>query len=107
MECVFCDIVAGKSPATVHYEDSELIVISNKLQWVPVMLLAIPRRHVSQGQLWSDALMAQLGKALVEIGNKFCPGGFRVLSNFGPDAMQSQEHGHIHLLGGMHLGPYA
>ena len=107
MACVFCDIVAGKSPATVHYEDSDLIVISNKLQWVPVMLLAIPKRHVTQGQLWSDVVMGRLGKALVDVGNQFCPGGFRVLSNFGPDAMQSQEHGHIHLLGGIHLGPYA
>ena len=107
MACIFCDIVAGRASATVHYQDADLIVISNKLQWVPVMLLAIPKKHMTQGQLWQDSIMERMGRVLVETGSRFTPGGFRVLSNFGPDAMQSQEHGHIHLLGGMHLGPYA
>jgi diadenosine tetraphosphate (Ap4A) HIT family hydrolase len=35
-----------------------------------------------------------------------CPGGFRLLTNFGYDAMQSQEHGHLHILGGTFLGHY-
>ena len=107
MDCIFCDIVAGRASATVHYQDADLIVISNKLQWVPVMLLAIPKKHMTRGQLWQDPIMERMGRALVETGNRFTPGGFRVLSNFGPDAMQSQEQGHIHLLGGMHLRPYA
>ena len=34
------------------------------------------------------------------------PGGFRLTSNFGYDAMQSQEHGHLHILGGTFLGHY-
>ena len=41
------------------------------------------------------------------MGIQFCPNGYRILSNFGHDAMQSQEHGHVHVLGGMYLGPYA
>lgn len=107
MECVFCQIAEGKAPATVHYQDDELIVVSNKLQWTPIMLMGIPKRHLTQGQLWQDSLMERMGKVLVEVGNRLAPGGFRLLSNFGPDAMQSQTHGHIHLLGGMPLGPYA
>ena len=31
---------------------------------------------------------------------------FRLLTNFGYDAMQSQEHGHLHILGGTFLGHY-
>ena len=30
----------------------------------------------------------------------------RILSNFAPHGMQSQDHGHLHILGGRHLGPY-
>ena len=41
------------------------------------------------------------------MGQEHCPAGFRLLSNFGHDAMQSQEHGHIHILGGVFLGEYA
>ncbi len=33
--------------------------------------------------------------------------GFRILSNFGHDGMQSQSHGHLHVIGGANLGPYA
>ena len=107
MECVFCQIASGESPATLHYQDDELIVITNKLQWVPIMLLAIPKRHMTQGDLWQDPLLSRMGEVLIDLGSKLAPGGFRLLSNFGRDAMQSQEHGHVHLIGGMHLGPYA
>jgi len=41
------------------------------------------------------------------MGEKHCPGGFRLVSNFGRDAMQSQEHAHVHVLGGTFLGEYA
>ena len=36
-----------------------------------------------------------------------CPNGFRLLSNFGYEAMQSQEHAHVHVIGGTFLGEYA
>jgi diadenosine tetraphosphate (Ap4A) HIT family hydrolase len=41
------------------------------------------------------------------MGKQHCPSGFRILSNFGHDAMQSQPHGHVHVLGGTFLGEYA
>ena len=105
--CTFCDIVAGRSPATLHYEDEEVIAIANILGWVPVMLLVLPKRHMTQQQLWSDPIMAKVGNVAVEMGERHCPGGYRLISNFGHDAMQSQRHGHLHILGGIHLGQYA
>ena len=42
-----------------------------------------------------------------DIGDEMCPNGCRLISNVGRDAMQSQSHGHVHILGGTHLGPYA
>lgn len=105
--CVFCEIVAGKEPATVRYEDEDIIVIDNRLHWVPVMLLVMPKKHVNQDDLWYDGLAARLGKIAYQMGVTYCPNGFRLLSNFGRDAMQSQDHGHIHVIGGTHLGPYA
>jgi histidine triad (HIT) family protein len=103
--CTFCRIVTRDEPADILYEDEEVIVFRNRLRWVPVMLLVVPKRHLSQEELWGD--MTRVGQVAVEMGRQHCPSGFRVLSNFGHDAMQSQPHGHVHVLGGTFLGEYA
>jgi len=104
MSCVFCDIVARVEPARIRYEDNEVIVIDNRLRWAPVMLLVMPKRHIRQEELWSD--MSRVGAVAVQMGQELCPHGFRLLSNFGPDAMQSQLHAHVHVVGGTYLGEY-
>jgi diadenosine tetraphosphate (Ap4A) HIT family hydrolase len=50
--------------------------------------------------------MAKLSDLAVRIGHDYAPNGFRVLSNFGNDALQTQAHGHIHVIGGELLGRY-
>jgi histidine triad (HIT) family protein len=105
--CVFCEIIAKREPARVVYEDDDVIVFWNVLNWVPVMLLAVPKEHTLQGDLWCSDTFAKVAKAAVEMGEQHCPRGFRILSNFGPDAMQSQPHGHVHIIGGTFLGEYA
>ena len=105
--CVFCQIVAGRSPARVRYLDEDIIVIVNKLTWVPVMLLVIPKQHMRQSEMWESGLMNKLGEVAVDMGWSMAPNGFRILSNFGPDGLQSQSHAHIHVIGGMPLGEYA
>ena len=107
MPCVFCEIVARREPAEILYEDAEVLVFRNRLRWVPVMLLAVPKQHFTQAQLWTDPIVHKVATVAVDIGADQCPNGFRLLANFGGDAMQSQDHGHMHILGGVHLGPYA
>jgi len=103
--CVFCEIIAHKAPAEILFEDDEVIVFRNRLGWVPTMLLSVPKKHLTQAELWSN--LGRVGEIAVRMGQEHCPAGFRLLSNFGHDAMQSQEHGHIHVLGGVFLGEYA
>ncbi len=102
--CTFCEIAAHREPAELVYEDGEVVVFRNRLRWVPVMLLAVPKAHRTQAELWED--MGRVGEVAVRMGQEHCPGGFRLLSNFGYEAMQSQEHGHVHVLGGTFLGEY-
>lgn len=104
LACVFCDIVAGIEPARVVHRDDDVMVFWNVLGWVPVMLLAVPTRHMTQNQMWRD--VARVAQIAVEVGERHCPHGFRLVSNFSYDGQQSQEHAHIHILGGEHLGPY-
>ena len=103
--CTFCRIVAREEPAEILFEDDQVLVFRNRLRWVPVMLLVVPKEHRSQEELWRK--LGRVGEVAVEMGLAHCPDGFRLLSNVGFDAMQSQSHGHVHVLGGTFLGEYA
>jgi len=104
--CTFCRIVARQEPADIVYEDDQVLVFRNRLHWVPVMLLVVPKAHLSQEELWRGGV-DRVGAVAVAMGLQHCPNGFRLLSNIGFDAMQSQSHGHLHVLGGTFLGEYA
>ena len=87
--CIFCRIIAGQAPADVLH-DSE----------------RVPREHMTQEQLWESDLLAEVGRVASEVGREHCPNGYRLVSNAGWEAKQSQEHAHIHVLGGTFLGDY-
>ncbi len=102
--CVFCEIVVRREPAEILHESEDVLVFRNRLHWVPVMLLVIPKRHMLQSELWAD--MGEVSAVAAEMGRQHCPRGYRLLSNFGPDGLQSQDHAHVHVLGGTFLGEY-
>ena len=103
--CTFCRIVAKQEPAEILYEDDDVMVFRNLLRWVPVMLVVVPKAHRTQEELWRD--MGPVAKVAVQMGEQHFPNGFRMLSNVGSEAMQSQPHGHVHVIGGTFLGEYA
>lgn len=102
--CVFCEIIARREPAEILYESETVIAIRNVLRWVPIMFLVMPKEHLTQSELWED--LGEVGVVARDLGTANCPRGFRLLSNFGPHGMQSQEHAHVHVLGGTFLGEY-
>jgi len=106
MQCTFCDIVARRAPATIRYQDDDVLVFDNVLTWLPVMLLVIPKAHMTQVDLWRSPLAGKLTELGIRFGEEHCPDGFRLLANIGPDALQSQAHGHLHIIGGKRLGLY-
>jgi histidine triad (HIT) family protein len=95
--CTFCNIISGSEPAEIVHDDGDVLVFRNRLRWLEVMLLAVPKRHMAQEELWAD--LGAVGRAAVKVGRRFCPNGFRLVSNFGPDALQSQPHAHVHVIG--------
>jgi histidine triad (HIT) family protein len=105
--CTFCEIIAHREPATIIHEDDDVVVFKNRLNWVPVMLLVVPRVHMLQMELWTSEVMSKVSRVAAETGIRHCPNGFRMLSNVGGDAMQSQPHAHVHVIGGTFLGEYA
>ena len=105
--CTFCEIVAGRLPSRKIHEEDDILVFRNRLNWFPVQIMLIPTQHTTQQELWqSGNLMARIGRLAVELGEEMCPDGYRIVSNFGQDALQTQFHAHIHLIGGADLGLY-
>ena len=102
--CTFCEIVAGRLPSRKVHEEDDILVFHNRLNWFRVQIMLIPKRHMTQSELWqSGDLMSRIGKLAVQLGEEMCPDGYRIVSNFGRDALQTQFHAHVHLIGGKNL----
>lgn len=108
-DCIFCQIADGTSPARQeHLIDDDgrllsggnLIAFHNRLDWARVMLLIIPRDHITQAEYWTTDLLPEAAELATALGDKQCPEGYRLISNFGRVAHQSQEHAHLHLISG-------
>ena len=108
-DCIFCRIAAREIPASLVYEDDQLLAFGDVNPQAPVHVLIIPREHIpslshldsSHDQLVGRALRlaAELAK-----GKGLGESGYRVVVNSGPDAGQSVGHLHFHTLGGRAMG---
>jgi histidine triad (HIT) family protein len=103
-DCLFCKIVAGDIPSDRVYEDDEVIAFRDINPRAPTHLLVIPRRHVADAQHLTDRdgeLLTRLFGAVRKLAEDAgLEGGYRVVTNVGPDAGQTVFHLHSHLLGG-------
>ena len=105
--CLFCKIVNGEIPSGKVYENDSVYAFRDINPQAPVHVLVVPKKHVSSlsdvDQL-SDAEIASCLRAIREIAaSEKLTGGFRVISNCGPDACQSVPHLHFHILGGCRM----
>lgn len=102
--CIFCKIVAGEIPAKVVHRDDDVLVIVDVDPKAPKHLLVMPVKHVanlSQFVGFSDpALIAKFFSIAGQVGREQSATGFRLVVNEGPDAGQSVDHLHAHILAG-------
>ena len=101
-DCLFCRIVAGKIPATVVYEDDDIMAINDVFPRAPFHVLVVPRKHVER---LSDLDDQVLGGRLLEVVRRVARQGgvgdnFRLVVNNGDHAGQTVWHLHLHVLGG-------
>lgn len=113
-DCVFCAIVAGDRLASWEARPygrapdgaapngaATVACFHNKLKWERVMLLIVPTQHMTQKEFWSSHVLVDAALLAVEMGDKHCGNdGYRVISNFGRVAHQSQAHAHLHVVSG-------
>ena len=107
MDCLFCKIVAGDIPSTKVYEDELVYAFRDIAPQAPTHILVIPKAHIaSVAELTAEnsAVVAHIFTVIPKIAEaEGLTGGYRVVSNCGPDAGQTVFHLHFHILGGKPL----
>ncbi len=106
--CIFCKIVAGEIPSTVVYQDDDVMAFRDINPQAPTHIVVIPKQHVLEGvkdvNEENSAIVAKCFVAIAKIAKEQgLDNGYRVITNCGPDACQSVQHIHFHLLGGKQL----
>lgn len=101
-DCLFCKIAAGEIPSKKLYEDDQLVAFCDIEPQAPVHFLVIPKKHIPSAACLTEAdapllghVYAVIAKLTAQLG---CEGGYRVVSNVGPDGGQSVPHLHFHVL---------
>ena len=106
---VFTKIINRELPATIAYEDEDIIAFVPLRLQAPVHLLIVPKKeiHTINDVTNEDAMV--LGKLFL-VAKKLAKEkgisetGYRLSMNINEDAGQSVFHLHMHLLGGEKLG---
>ncbi len=104
-DCVFCQIVAGQSPADIVYRDKRVIAFRDIRPRSPVHILIVPIRHISglndlEPEDESLAGHLLLVARLVAEQENIAQSGYRVVINTGRNSGQIVFHLHAHVLGG-------
>jgi len=108
MDCVFCQIVAGKIPSKTLYQDEEVIAFRDINPVTPIHVLIIPRKHIPSLAHLPDAETPLIGH-MVKVANQLAreegifESGYRLVISCGRDGGQVVPHLHMHLLGGRRL----
>ena len=112
--CLFCKIAAKQIPASIVYEDDDLLAFKDINPAAPVHLLVIPKRHLATLSECAEAdapllgkmlalapkLAAEFGCAVSHGADGVASGGYKTLINSGPDGGQEVYHLHLHMYGG-------
>jgi histidine triad (HIT) family protein len=107
-DCVFCKIVAGQVPAQIVHASDRVMAFRDLNPQAPVHILLISREHVASAAELGDGhrgMLAELFESAAHLAKAegVDRSGWRVVTNVGPDAGQTVEHLHFHLLGGRRM----
>ncbi len=108
MDCIFCQIIAGKVPSDILYQDEELIAFRDINPMAPTHLLVIPKKHTSSLAHLPDVETPLIGH-MVKVANQLAKeegifdSGYRLVISCGKEGGQLVPHIHMHLLGGRKL----
>lgn len=105
---IFEKIIAREIPATIEFESEDVLAFRDLSPEAPTHILIIPKKPIPNAHSVGEADAHLLGKMVLaaqDLAKKFGVdgSGYRLVMNCGPDAGQSVNHFHMHLLGGRKL----
>lgn len=108
MSCIFCAIANGTLPATIIYQDDEIIAFDDIHPKAPHHKLIIPRRHIATVNDLTSNDKELIGNMVIVAQKlasdlKIADAGYRILFNCNKDGGQEVYHLHLHLIGGRPL----
>ncbi len=107
---IFSEIVSGKVPADIVYQDDRVTGFRDINPVAPVHILIVPNREIAtvNDLVEEDESLAGhmllVAKRLAE-EEGIAESGYRLLINCNRDGGQEVYHLHLHLMGGRHMGP--
>lgn len=104
-ECVFCRIASGQLPTTKVDETDQVLAFRDMNPQAPTHVLLIPKQHLADSAEWLRPEHGPMLSQVFHLASRIARaeglgGGWRLVTNVGPDAGQSVFHLHFHLLGG-------
>lgn len=101
-------IIRREIPATIEYEDDELIAIKDINPVAPVHILIIPKKFIPTVNEASETDAILLGKMIltakrIAAEKGIADDGYRLVMNVGNNGGQTVFHIHLHLIGGKKL----
>lgn len=105
---IFKRIIDREIPAKIVYEDEDCLAFEDIHPAAPTHLIVIPKREIASVDDVGAADAEVVGRLFVAIramaAKLGLQGGYRVVTNCGPDAGQEVMHLHFHLLAGRKFG---
>jgi histidine triad (HIT) family protein len=108
MDCLFCNIAQRNIPATVVFEDQDIIAFRDIKPQAPTHILVIPKCHISTINDTQNKDTELLG-AMILCAKKLAQEeglseqGYRLVFNVNSGGGQEVYHIHLHLLGGRQM----
>jgi len=107
-KCVFCDIVSGKIPGDIIYQDEDFLAFRDIHPMAPVHIVIIPKAHISSLAEVGERQEGLIGRLILlakKLAEKegIAEKGYRLAINCGSEGGQVVPHLHLHLLGGRKL----
>ncbi len=109
MSCIFCQIAEKAIPASVVYENDQVICFRDVNPVAPVHVLVVPKQHFEDlldlnQSAESQAVMQSVMEAISQVVSiAGMEPGFRLINNCREDGGQTVMHLHFHLIGGHKL----
>jgi histidine triad (HIT) family protein len=103
-DCLFCRIARREVEADVVHDSGDVVAFRDINPVAPTHVLVIPKQHVASVNDLSREHGELLGEVFATLrsiaSSEELGGGYRVVTNVGPDAGQTVAHLHFHLIGG-------